>query len=201
MSVTDVQTGPSRIRSDALASRSRLVDGVGTYLSRTGEVPTRLADIAKESTIGLATAYRHFTDANAVVDEFILRLPRAAAATFKRKNKTSLTPVARFNQWNRAWVDACLEYGVAATRLRSSTGFLQRRASGDPIVAFVCSIVEPLLREIAAETQSDPVDLLWIWNAISDPREVTDQHVTRHRSAARIAASITQATIALADNP
>jgi AcrR family transcriptional regulator len=188
-----------------MASRNRIVDGVGAYLDRTGEIPTRLADIAREAGVGVATAYRHFAGADAVIDEFILRLPTAAARQFDRRNKISLSAMARFEVWNRAWVDACLLYGVAATRLRSSVGFLQRRAEGDPIVAFVCAIVEPLLVAIDKDDPAsvdpasvDRVELLWIWNALSDPREVLDQRHTRRRSAARIASSITRATVAAA---
>jgi AcrR family transcriptional regulator len=190
------------VRADAVASQRRLVDGVGAYLDRTGEIPTRLADVAREAGIGVATAYRHFADVDAVIDQFILRLPTAAAEQFTRRSKKSFSPAQSFNVWNRAWVDACLLYGVAATRLRSPIGFLKRRADGDPIVVFVCGIVEPLLAAVAAEgmggsRRSDTViELLWIWNALSDPREVLDQRHTRRRSPAQIARSISEATIA-----
>jgi AcrR family transcriptional regulator len=209
--VTAKATPTPALRSDARASRLRLTDAVGIYIDRTGEVPTRLADVAAEAGVGLATAYRHFDDVDAVVDEFILRLPTAATDQFNRRNRPTMTPVERFEVWNRAWVDACLRFGVSATRLRSPVGFLQRRQEGDPIVAVVCTSVEPLLEamtrhRVGARTgagagqapKTSSVDLLWIWNALSDPREVLDQHHTRRRSAARIAHAITKATIAAA---
>jgi hypothetical protein len=121
-----------------------------------------------------------------------VRLPEDAVARFSRARPAS-TATEQFEKWNRAWVDACISYGPIAVRLRSSEGFLSRRKGGDSAVAYVCSVVEPLLLPLAKERL---IEALWIWNALSDPREVLDQHQTRRRSARSIAHTITQATIA-----
>jgi hypothetical protein len=58
---------------------------------------------------------------------------------------------------------------------------VSRRHNGNPAVLWVCEHVEPLLHDLV----NDPVTVLMVWNAVSDPREVLDLHRTVRWSATR----------------
>jgi AcrR family transcriptional regulator len=183
------------MRSDGLAVRGRLLEAIGEYVAVEGVSPSRLADVAERANVGVGTAYRHFSSIEEAVNAYLVRLPMQAVARFARGDRPNLSARDRFETWNRSWVGACIAHGPIAVRLRSSEGFLARRREQEPAVMFVCAAVEPLLNEFAGSA-TDRLELLWVWNALSDPREVLDQHLTRRRSARSIAAFITAATIA-----
>jgi AcrR family transcriptional regulator len=185
---------PVRRRSDARLVEERLLAAVGEYAAIHGVAPSRLVEVAALANVATATAYRHFSSVEDAIGAYLLRLPREAVRRFMRRTNDSQTDRERFFEWNHAWVLACIAHGPISVRLRSSEGFLARRRSGDATVAFVCNVVEPLLAPLG----DDPLELLWVWNALSDPREVLDQHVTRRRSARSIATFITNATISSA---
>ncbi len=192
----DGRESPGRtMRSDGLAVRARLLDAVGEYAAIEGAPPLRLADVADLANVGVGTAYRHFSSIDEVISAYLVRLPMQAVDRFAHRNTATLSARDRFETWNRCWVGACVSHGPIAVRLRSSEGFLARRRANEPAVMFVCSAVEPLLAKFA-NSANERIELLWVWNALSDPREVLDQHHTRRRSIRSIAAFISSATIA-----
>jgi hypothetical protein len=67
-------------------------------------------------------------------------------------------------------VTSCLEHGPLAVFLRSTLGFLERRAGGDPVISYACAQIEPLLEAIG----DNMLMRLFTWNLIGDPREVLD---------------------------
>ncbi|MEO7398844.1 MAG: TetR/AcrR family transcriptional regulator [Ilumatobacteraceae bacterium] len=179
-------------RSDSRNTRLRLIEAVGDLVRTKGLEPRRLADVAEHAGVSVATAYRHFTSVDDVVRAHVVQLPERAAELFDRNQRLELTDADRFQRWNQAWVRACLDHGPSAVHLRSTAGFLERRAHGDPVVAFVCRHVEPLLSAF----DGDVLPLLVVWNVVSDPREVLDLHVTLKWSGQRIARFITTTTLA-----
>jgi AcrR family transcriptional regulator len=182
---------PAPQRSDSQRTQRRLIDGVQTFVEEHGIAPLRLTDIATHTGISLATAYRHFESIEDLLQAHIVQLPQRAVA-LNRIGRASAEEA--LHRWNLAWVDACLEFGPTAVNLRSSKGFLERRAAKDPSVTLVCMHVEPLL----ASFTSKPVALLLAWNALSDPREVLDMLHTLRWGRVKIARFITDATIAVA---
>jgi AcrR family transcriptional regulator len=182
------------LRTDSRDTRARLIAAVGEVARIGGATPTRLVDVALAAEISPATAYRHFASAEEVVTAYVFQLPELAAARFHQRDRSG-DALDRFRQWNQAWVHACLAFGPSAVALRSSEGFLARRRRGEPVVSFVCGQVEPLLKAVA----TDVTAALVVWNAVSDPREVLDMHVTLRWSRVRIAEFVTQTTIRSVD--
>jgi AcrR family transcriptional regulator len=180
-------------RSDGQSSRARLIDAVGTYANEHGSRPVRLSDLADMAGVGTATAYRHFASVDEAVNVYLSRLPEHAAGLFARRPLPT-DPVDALQFWNECWVKSCHRFAATSVGLRSSEGFLARRQRGEPVVAFVCAQIEPLLRPLA----KDPVALLVVWNAVSDPREVLDLRTTQRWSGRRIATFITETTVAAA---
>jgi len=135
-----------------------------------GAPPERLADVARLAGVSTATAYRHFASVDDAIRAFVLQLPVRAAELFSDSAISDPEPVEEFAAWNLAWVQACEEHGELAVHLRSSQGFLQRRNAGEPVIAFACAQIEPLLERLAGDTTM----MLFMWNVTSDPREVLD---------------------------
>lgn len=165
-------------RSDGRDSRARLVAAVNAWVAEHGVAPTRLADVADLAGLSTATAYRHFASVDDAIQAFVLQLPVRAIERFAASAADDETPVDRFRRWNRAWVDACLEHGELAVRLRSPIGFLERRRAGDPVLAHLCATLDPVLDALtqppATAGEVDSTLLLFTWNVVSDPREVLD---------------------------
>ena len=180
-------------RSDSRLTRDRLVEAVAGYIALHGREPMRMDDVAQHAGVSQATAYRYFASLDQLVRAHVLQLPEYAAAAFARGDRPDQEPFERFRRWNAAWVGACLHYGPTAVHLRSPEGFLARRRSGDPAVVSVCEQVEPLLHDLV----DDPLAVLMVWNAVSDPREVLDLHRTLRWSATRIANFVTEVTLAV----
>jgi AcrR family transcriptional regulator len=184
------------LRADSRATRQALIDAVGTWVANYDRAPERLVDIAATAGVASATAYRHFDSVDAVVQAYISSFPLAVNERFARLRAPSSDPVDQLHRWNRAWVTTSLKMGSIATSLRSSEGFLARRARREPVVMMICDRVEPLL---AALEPSNPVHLLSLWNVVTDPREVLDLHASLRWSPARIASSFTDVVVASAN--
>jgi AcrR family transcriptional regulator len=188
---------PLASRRDSHETRRQLVDGVGSYAEAHGRPPIRLADVAEHVGVSTATAYRHFASLDDLANAHLARVPERAAALFERVRRRHTEPAALFDAWNRAWVTSCLEHAATTVPLRSSLGFLQRRADGDPLVTYVCDQVAPLLEGCGV-----PVDVgLAVWNVVSDPREVADLTRTLGWSPRRISRHVTHLTLAVRDRP
>jgi AcrR family transcriptional regulator len=192
-------------RRDSVETRAALIAAVGRQVGGQHEPPTSLVEAARIARVSTATAYRHFASLDELVLAHVMQLPERAVENFDRRlrrltrSEHSPTAVERFSLWNRCWVDSCVEFGPSAVALRSAEGFLARRARREPSVFFVCANVEPLLASLGGT--ADPLSLLVMWNAMSDPREVLDLRATRRWSAARIATFVTNTVVACAQHP
>ena len=152
-------------RRDSRLTRDRLIEAVAGYIALHDREPQRMVDVAHHAGVSQATAYRYFESLDHLVRAHVLQLPEHAARAFARADRPEHSSTERFHRWNVVWVGACLHYGPTAVHLRSSEGFLARRRAGDPAVVFVCAQVEPLLGDLV----DDPLPVLTVWNAVSDP--------------------------------
>ena len=191
MALEQVAGRADPVRSDSRRTRDRLVAAVPRYVEANGVAPGRLADLANTAGVSVATAYRWFSSVDDAVLAYFLSKVEQLAQDFTRRDDPAAPAAERLLRWNRAWVAACLGHGPVVVRMRSTQGFLHRRQDGDPVIRFVCDLVEPLL----APFSPDVAPLLLVWNAVSDAREVLDLHTTLHWGRERIARFITTATI------
>jgi AcrR family transcriptional regulator len=183
---------PLAPRRDSQSTRRRLIDGIGSYAAEHGRPPVRLADVASHVGVSTATAYRHFASLDDLANAHLVRVPEDAVEHYGRTRRRTEGPADALLAWNRSWVRACLRHAATTVPLRSSAGFLRRRAEGDPLVTFVCDQVTPLLAACNL-----PIDTaLAVWNVVSDPREVVDLRETLGWSPQRIARHITSLTLA-----
>ncbi len=157
-------------RADSRDTHARLIDAVDDWVAANGSAPTRLADVAKIAGVATATAYRHFSSVDDVIQAFVLRLPVRAVELFTESDEPGDDPVERLLCWNQSWVAACVEHGTLAVNLRSPRGFLERRANNDPVISYACAHIEPLLEPLDGDT----IMQLFTWNVTSDPREIID---------------------------
>ncbi len=157
-------------RSDSRDTHARLIEAVNEWVSVHGSPPARLAEIAATAGVSTATAYRHFSSIDDVIQAFVLQLPVRAVELFESTDDGTADAVEQFACWNRSWVASCVEHGPLAIHLRSPRGFLERRDSGDAVISYACAQIEPLLDALPGDT----VLQLFIWNVTSDPREVLD---------------------------
>jgi AcrR family transcriptional regulator len=178
-------------RSDSRRSRERLIDAVQAWMEEHSARPERLVDVAVAAGVSTATAYRHFASVDDLIQAFVLQLPVRAAELFAQSGGQSNDPLDSFIRWNESWVAACFEHGELAIHLRSPLGFLQRRDAGDPVIAFACSLIEPLLQLL----DGDVTMMLFTWNVTSDPREVLDLQ-SLGWSTKKIASYVTRAVLA-----
>ena len=196
MTLEELGRRSSPLRADSRGSRSRLIDAVGRFGVEHQQRPLRLTDLTSLAGVSPATAYRHFRSVDDAVDAFLARLPEYANAKFQKREPTD-DPVARFHQWNEAWVASCQKFSSGSIGLRSPEGFLARRKREEPVVIYVCVRVEPLLGALS----NTPLPLLLLWNALSDPREVLDMRNTLRWSSARCARFITDTVLAATTTP
>ncbi len=166
---SDDPLGRTPSRADSRRTHERLIEAVSLWASQHGAAPERLSEVAATAGVSTATAYRHFKSVDDVITAFVLQLPQRAVELFA-ENESGGDAELSLYQWNRAWVDACLECGPLAVHLRSRAGFLERRASGDRAVVFASRQIEPILEQL----EGDPLMMLFVWNVTSDPREVLD---------------------------
>ncbi|MFK8024313.1 MAG: TetR/AcrR family transcriptional regulator [Ilumatobacter sp.] len=182
-------------RADAQRTRERLVEAVDGWVAEHGSPPARLADVAERAGVSTATAYRHFSSVDDVIRAFVLQLPIRTVELFDEAGGRGGDPVDAFARWNLAWVRACEEHGALAVHLRSPRGFLERRENDEPVIAYACSQIEPLLDRLADDAGRDTTMMLFMWNVTSDPREVLDLRRLGW-SVERIADFVTRAVLA-----
>ncbi len=178
-------------RSDSRSTHDKLIEAVNQWVAANGSAPTRLADLATTAGVSTSTAYRHFASVDDAIQAFVLQLPVRAVELFAERDTEQQSAVERFRVWNESWVASCLEHGPLAVHLRSSEGFFARRNSGDAVISYACSHIEPLLEPIEGDTLLQ----LFTWNVTSDPREVLDL-VGLGWSASQIADFVTRSVVA-----
>lgn len=194
---------PSRARParrDAKRTRDRLLRAAAALL--TAERTFTLSDVAAHAGVSTATAYRYFENAGdialAVVSGFLDDVEERVQAAHVERD-----PERRLLQLCEIWVESVIAWGPALAHLRSPEGFLARRARRDPEMLRSLRHIEPAVRGVLrAASAVDPTDdevswALAVWNALADPREVLDQHVTLSWPAGRIVDHLHRSVIAI----
>jgi AcrR family transcriptional regulator len=162
-----------RLRRDTARTRDRLLDAAGELLAERG-VGFSLPDLARASGVATATVYRHFDDVGEVHREFYYRLIEELVA--------ELTAIpsrgnARFERIGARWVDLAIHWGRAATRIRSSEGFLERVAAGDPPTSALYRALAPVVGELVEDKAIPEQDLdyaVLLWITVFDERVIVD---------------------------
>lgn len=164
-------------RRDSVASRHRLLAVTGQLLAE-GRRPRNLQQIASEAGLSAATAYRHFgslEDAlQAYAHQTVLAMGDFAAGQ-------SAQGLELLRLISREWARLARERGPAMVHLRSARGFLERRISGERVIADTCAYLEPAVRGVLGEFGLPDEHLaygLFLWNVMFDPREILDLHST-----------------------
>jgi len=170
----DDDAGRSRNRGrrvDSRATRGRLLAAVGRLLDH-GHEDLTLQDVAEEAGVSTATAYRYFGSAEDAIFTYTVGFPDAVGAAFASRAGDE-RGVTRLALYCRTWVELVDEWGTPLVQLRSTEGFLARRAAGERVIGAVCARLEAPMREALAELALDEALLpfaLLTWNALYDPR-------------------------------
>lgn len=162
-----------RLRRDTARTRHRLLDSAGELLAERG-VGFSLPDLARASGVATATVYRHFDDVREVHREFYYRLMDELV------DELTAIPgrgTQRFDKIGECWVDMAIHWGRAATRIRSSDGFLERVGAGDPPTSALFAALAPVVEELVEDGAIPGQDLdyaVLLWITIFDERVIVD---------------------------
>lgn len=161
-------------RADSAANRQRLIDATGSLLAG-GEPPRSLQQVAAHAGLAAATAYRHFSSLEDVLQAFA---HQTVVGMQTRLTETSANDgVERLRCLSREWIRVIRERGPAMVHLRSARGFLERRRAGEMVIADTCVYLEPAVVDAMSELGAPAESLdyaLFLWNILFDPREVLD---------------------------
>jgi len=162
-----------RLRRDTARTRDRLLDAAGELLAERG-TGFSLPDLARASGVATATVYRHFEDVRDVHGAFYHRLIDGLVAEL---NAIDSRGAERFAAIGERWVDLAIHWGRAATRIRSSEGFLQRVADGDPQTSALYAALAPVVEELVHDGTVPEQDLdyaVLLWITVFDERVIVD---------------------------
>lgn len=183
-------------RVDSRATRERLLAAVGRLLDNGHEDPT-LQAVAEEAGVSTATAYRYFRSAEDAIFTYTVGFPDAVGAAFAER-EAGERGVERLALYARTWVELVDDWGTPLVHLRSTEGFLARRAAGERVIGAVCAHIEEPMREALEELGVDPEALpfaLFLWNTIYDPREILDLRRTLRWTRTRIERALFEALL------
>jgi AcrR family transcriptional regulator len=190
-----------RTRSDFLATRQALVEAVEVLLA-TQERPFSLAELAQQAGTSVATAYRHFGDAQeakeAYYDGLIEKLTSELAAA------TGADPLSRLREACRIWVLQGTRWARAAVRIRSPEGFLARHQRGDERIVAIYDTLAPFITALidAGQLPRQPVDYaLLMWITVFDERVILDLLVTAGWTVDMTARELTGTLLAMLSHP
>ncbi|MRH92104.1 TetR family transcriptional regulator [Nocardia sp. SYP-A9097] len=189
---------PVKTRSDAQRSRILLIDAVRNLL-RAGRIGFSMPELAAEAGVGVATAYRHFPTPHEAMQAFHRRAIEQLLEAFAEVDATAapdLDPVERFHRCCRTWVDQAMEWGPAVRYIRSSSGFIERLASGDEAITAMHDILAEVLKALARQGKTSEFDVTYavlLWITIFDERVVYDLAEHRGWSPAEITDHLTRA--------
>ncbi len=195
----DDDPGRSRNRGrrvDSRATRSRLLAAVGRLLDH-GHEDLTLQDVAEEAGVSTATAYRYFGSAEDAIFTYTVGFPDAVGIAFAARDAGE-RGVARLALYCSTWVELVDAWGTPLVQLRSTEGFLARRAAGERVIEAVCTHLEEPMRQALEELELDPGTLafaLLSWNALYDPREILDLRRSERWTRTRIERTLLDALL------
>ncbi|MCW2913439.1 MAG: putative transcriptional regulator, TetR family [Actinomycetia bacterium] len=163
-----------RTRSDFLASRRALLEGVEILLA-TQERPFSLAELAQQANTSVATAYRHFTDAQEARDAYYAGLIEELTAEIAAAEGDD--PAERMREACRIWVRQAARWARAAVRIRSPEGFLSRHRRGDERIVAIYDTLAPFITALidSGRLPRQPIDYaVLMWITVFDERVILD---------------------------
>lgn len=181
------------MRRDTARTRNTLLDTVGALLAERG-LGFSLPDLARASGVGTATVYRHFDDVQDAHRDFYYRLMDELVDQLGSLPGEGLE---RFRLTCDRWVRLALEWGRAATHIRSAGGFLERVAADDPPTSALFNALAPAFDDLVARgavPEQDRNFAILMWITVFDERVIIDlaQHGwSRNRIARTLGASLT----------
>lgn len=193
---------PQRPRSDFLARQEALLDAVGRLLARRGR-GFSLPVLAKEAGLATATAYRHFSNAQAAVDAYYQRLVEGLVAEL-RSIPGGSSSRERYERIAVLWVRQAARWSSAAVELRSPSGFLQRVRADDVLLTDLygelAAAVEAMISDNEIPPQSiDYAVLMWI--TIFDERVIADLLHTLRWSIRQTAETLQSSLLGVLSHP
>jgi AcrR family transcriptional regulator len=132
--------------------------------------------IAKVAGVGLATAYRHFTGVEDLLEEYSVQLTNQLLEVSLKANGGGREMLY---QISHRWVELAAVHGVALVAMAPKTGTLLRMRAGTRYAEGMRNALLPALREILRElgqpvTRRLEEESLMLWGALFAAREVAD---------------------------
>lgn len=190
-----------RTRSDFLATRQALIGAVEVLLA-TQERPFSLAELAQQAGTSVATAYRHFGDAQEAKDAYYDGLIGELTAELAAAKGDD--PLSRLQEACRLWVLQASRWARAAVRIRSSEGFLARNQRGDKRIVAIYDTLAPFITALIDDGQlpRQPVDYaLLMWITVFDERVILDLLTTAGWTVDMTARELTGTLLAMLSHP
>ncbi|WP_432561726.1 TetR/AcrR family transcriptional regulator [Kineococcus sp. SYSU DK003] len=167
------------MRSDQQQNNRRLIEAAARLFERSDGL-IKLADVAEEAGVSVATAYRHF----ASVDEILSAYRRDIGLRFAEFSlQQDSDGTALLEAVCAFWVDLVLDEGAALVHRRSHEGFLARFVKRQEYMAGQIDALERPLRELTRLLGIEDVpgiqdEAAFLWNVLFDPREIFDLQTT-----------------------
>ncbi|HEX3788706.1 MAG TPA: TetR family transcriptional regulator [Pseudonocardiaceae bacterium] len=184
-------------RRDAARNRTALLRAGAELLSECGP-GFSLEAVAARANVSTSTAYRNFTDGQAVVQAYLDQLGTDLLSAFDVLLADEADPLGRVRGLCRVWVTEAAGWGRSVAPLRSAQGFLARRAAGD---AFVTGLYQRLADVLGAAMRAGQLPraevryAVLVWITLFDERLVVDLVTTEGWSVERVARRLTSTLI------
>lgn len=177
--VPQEQSSHPHLRKDAQRSRERLLDAAGELLRETGK-GFGLPDLARRSGVAIATVYRHYSDVAGVIDDYQSRLITMLTRALSTLPDEGAALV-RLQKFCFVWVDQAEQWGPAATRVRPSSGVVERVRRGNKRTKELFDTLVPVVEALIAESQIpvQPVEYaITMWFTLFDERLIMEMRDT-----------------------
>ncbi|MFJ6453861.1 TetR/AcrR family transcriptional regulator [Paenarthrobacter sp. NPDC091669] len=162
---------PAGLRIDMQRNRMLLVDAAGRLFG--AGLSATMSEIAAESGISTATAYRHFASVDDVLAAYRFEVGRELLEFSRAAEAEGLELL---NAVCHKWVQLVVQHGASMVHTRSAEGYLARvRAGAYYLTVQAEALQRPLEEASRALGIEHPGDeALFLWNGFFDPREIYD---------------------------
>ena len=160
MAKKDSQPVPRKSRTDALRNRERILEVAKEAFTRFG-ADASLDDIAKQSSVGAGTLYRHFPTRDALI-EAVYRSEVEKLAAAERKFSETMAPMEALRAWMLLFVDHIAAKQIIAPALNSVVGGPLKLYEGSRglIGGAIDALVKRAIRSGDIRSDLDAFDLL-----------------------------------------
>ncbi|MGF0313476.1 TetR/AcrR family transcriptional regulator [Rhodococcus sp. IEGM1428] len=172
LSLLNGQRSQKGARRDTIRNKRRLL-AAASELIRDGS-DLNMQNVADRADIAIATAYRHFSSAEALVNAYVLTIIDdliGYSAGCKATGRELISSLLDH------WIGLIQEHGHVMVNFRSRHGFFERLNAKDPVVLLVQVAWGRPISEYLADRHLDPSlssHALFLCNLLFDPREVLD---------------------------